>query len=213
MADGPFTCTECDRPVQRAGAACSATCRSRRKRRRDSEAASGRSTSKLVTDDAERAAREALRKHIEPVVKEAITDELVQRIHDMIGGVPDAIDAVLEDISPQPDDEGNLTDAQLDRRQRAYTQLLKLTAGNSNLVPDINADKQRDLTVIFGGAMARTGGDSDTDAPGVIESKECDACHTAKPLSEFVGSSDRCKVCFKEMQDAARGILPELRGE
>lgn len=208
----PYTCTECDRPVRRPGAACSATCRSRRKRRVDAQAASGRDVTKLVTDEAERVAQKELAEALRPVVKEAITQDVVDRIHEMIGGMPDAIEALMEDISPEPGGpDGELTSDQLDRRQRAYSQLFKLTAGNRNLVPDINADKNRDLTVIFGGALARTeiqrqSGDVDPTS-GVIESKECDSCHVGKPLSEFVGSSDRCKTCFQEMREAAMGVL------
>lgn len=210
-ADGPYTCTECDRPVNRPGAACSATCRSRRKRRRDAEAASGREVTKLVTDEAERAASELLRENLKPVVKEAITEDLVSRIHEMIGAMPEAIEALIEDINPEPDGpDGELTDDQLDRRQRAYTQLFKLTAANKNLVPDINADKQRDLTVIFGGALARSEIAKERlgeEVSGVIESKTCDACGVAKSLEDFVGTSDRCQQCFDEMREAAVGIV------
>jgi bacterioferritin-associated ferredoxin len=41
----------------------------------------------------------------------------------------------------------------------------------------------------------------------VIESKVCDSCETAKPLTEFVGTSDRCQECFDKMRDIGRSII------
>lgn len=200
MTDGGRTCTECDNPVAGRALTCSATCRSRRSRRQRETLASGRDVPTLVTDELERAAQAEFQEQLKPVIKEAITEDVLDAIHDMIGLLPSAIAAIRDDLTS--DDK--------DLRQRAYTQLLRHTAGSKSIVPDVNADKQRDVNVTFGVPRPEDL-DRATDSQGqeVIQTKECDTCHTAKPLSEFVANSDRCETCFGEMREQAKALLGE----
>lgn len=163
---------------------------------------------KLVTDEAELIARSELQKAIAPVVKEAITEDVLGAVRDMIGLLPDAIAAIKEDIgSDDPD-----------IRQRAYTLLVKHTAGSRNLVPDVNEAKQRDLTVVFGIPRPDGTGEARSDGTtGVIESKACDSCHVVKPADSehFVQGTDRCRECFDSMRASAMSLVVEggIRGD
>jgi hypothetical protein len=193
----PRLCTECDNPVEGNRITCSDRCRKKRHARRRKTLPSRHST----PEAAEKATQELLREELRPLIRETITQDLLDSIHNLVGSLPDAIAAAIEDLNAK----GSSPEV-LDRRQRAYTLLMRHSVGNANLVPDINEGKRQALTVHFdlprpGGLVHGEGGTE------TIQTKECDTCHAHKPIDDFVGSSDRCQVCFDRMRDAAKELL------
>lgn len=144
--------------------------------------------------------REVLAEEIRPVVREAITAEVLDAVHDLIGHLPKAI-TVAAQLLDHPDER---------IRYDAANLIMRHTAGNKSVVPDVNADAQRDLTVHFN--LPRPDGPRQGDADegtGVIETKQCDSCGEHKPIGpeHFMGQSDRCVECFKRMQGIGQGIV------
>jgi hypothetical protein len=125
---------------------------------------------------------------IRPMIREAITEDTIQAIHQMVGLTSRAVSAIEEDLGSE--------DALI--RQRAYTLLIKYTVGNRAVVPETPVDHNAPINITFGlPRPADADNMIDADAQ-VLETKECDACHQDKPLSDFVANSDRCGVCFEE---------------
>lgn len=187
--DGP----KCDKPAKPRSKYCSRNCCAARSRANRRQAASGRTPGTLVTDEAERAAQELLREELRPHVREAITEEVLRGIVQLIGHVPAAVEKAAAALN-SPDEEVRL---------KAATLILRHSAGNKAIVPDINEDKQRELNVFFN--LPRP------DRLEVIEGaatteKVCDSCGETKPPPEFVGNSDRCTVCFERIREAAREL-------
>ena len=135
MADGGRHCTECDEPVSGRALTCSATCRKRRSVRIRTARTAGRPLDTIAGDDAERAAQEILRDELKPVIREALTEDVLSGIRTLVQHLPKATTRLVEDLDS--------TDELV--RQRAYMELLKRTVGNQNIVPDVNADKQQDV--------------------------------------------------------------------
>jgi hypothetical protein len=178
----------CEDPTGKCRSAVSA-----RRRRGDG---SGRDAGRLVSDDAEKAAQDVLREELRPVIREAITEEVLDGIKKLVGHVPAAVQ-VAADALKSADERTRLD---------AATLLLRHSAGNKAIVPDINEGRHAPMTVVFGVPrpedLAREPGES-----GVIEAKECDSCGTSKPLDQFVGTSDRCQLCFDKMRAIGQGII------
>lgn len=176
---------------------CSDACRFRRSR----DKRSGRGTREAVPDLIENGivpvTQQVLAEELRPVIREAITEEVLAGVHQLIGHVPAAIQRAAELLDS--------SDETL--RYQAAALILRHTAGNKNVVPDVNEGRQRDLHVTF--ALPRPQGptQADGESTGVIETKECDSCGHTKTLDEFMGQSDRCKECFGKMQAIGQGII------
>lgn len=198
-------CTECGASLagkRKEAVVCSPACRSKRHRRVGAGKSSGRSVEQLTHDEVEKAAQEALKEAVAPVVRESLTDEVLAALGTLVGLVPSAVEALKEDLAG--DDH--------DRRQRAYTQLLRYTAGHGALVPD-QTDQTRHVTVLLDGIPH-----APTERPAVTEAtnghadlvslKECDTCHVSKPADaeHFVGASDRCWDCFNKIRSSVDAI-------
>jgi hypothetical protein len=134
-----------------------------------------------------------LREELRPVIREAITQQVLDGIHDLIGHVPKAV-AVAAGLLDSTDEK---------TRYDAATLILRHTTGNKAVVPDVNAGQGNDLTVHFNVPRPET---VEGQASGVIETKECDSCHTTKPLDQFVGTSYRCVTCYNKMQDLVKQL-------
>lgn len=197
MADGR-KCSECGGSLAgRASTAktCSDRCRALRSRRQSANLASGRKVDTLVTDDAERAAQELLRDELRPVVREAITKEVLDGIHSLIGHIPKAV-AVASELLGSEDEKTRYDAAKL---------ILQHTTGNKSVVPDINAGQANDLNITF--ALPRPEDTREGFVEGeVITEQECDSCHKIKPLSDFVGGSERCSECYGKMQALIKSL-------
>lgn len=170
-----------------------------------------------INNEMDDAVHETLQEELRPVVREAITEDVLRSIQSAVGLVPSALSAIQEDLGS--------SDAVL--RQRAATLLLKYTLGHPALIPDANDDGHKQIIVNFEG-MHRppevTGQPAVTveaeeveSTPNVLpqsvdsedELRECDNCGASKPDSEFVENSDRCVKCFEEQQALAESLLGE----
>lgn len=160
------------------------------------------------TDDA---IHEELSKALGPVVREAITDDVLRSIQSAVGLVPSALTAIAEDLAG--DD--------LPLRHRAAQLLLKYTLGNAAVAPTEEATEGKQIIVQFEG-MSRPESHA-PDPPDVVEAEatevlpldentqnECERCHETKPLSDFVEASDCCQACFDKQQEQMKKLNEEL---
>jgi hypothetical protein len=172
-------------------------CRQKMAARRRDGAASGRTPGELVSDEAEAAAQELLRDELRPVVREAITEDVLEGVRKLIGHVPKAVEVAAALLTS--DDEKTRFDA--------AALILRHTTGNKNIVPDVNEGKHQAMTVVFG--IPRPQVVEGEIEGGVIETKECDSCGESKPndAEHFVGNSDRCVTCFDRMRQIGQGIV------
>lgn len=196
----PRKCTECDNPVSGRQITCSDRCRSRRSKRQRETLASGRDVPKLVTDEAERIAQEELRKQIVPVVREALTEEVLRGIESLVGSVPDAV-LVAQELLKDDDPE---------TRYKAAALIMRHSIGNRQIVPDVNASVDPNMTVIFNVPQQDRAAPNSTGtlvSGDAVETKECDSCFKHKPLDDFESGSDRCTECFNTMRAKAIATL------
>lgn len=213
--DGPLynlKCSECPewfvatRPDAKT---CSDKCRghrSRRKRRNKRNSAHASHTDvehqpvkKIIDGVVEDVARDQLTKELQPVVREAITEDTLRAIRNMVNLTPNAV-AVLEE---------DLASTNPTIRQRAYTLILKYTVGHPAVVRQEDTDPHQQLVVNFGAMPRPTEGDDGTVDAEVIEERECATCHEVKVLDEFVGNSDRCHACHNELLAQAAPFLEQ----
>jgi hypothetical protein len=202
VADGgQRLCTECGTPVSGRALTCSDSCRSKRSRRISRLAEPSRDVPDAVSKDREEVVADLLREELRPVVREAITAEVLDGIQDLVAHVPKAIAAAAKDLESADDTT----------RAKAYALILRHTLGNASIVPDLSGENTQNIEVHF--ALPRADGSAPPEQnghdPGVIETKECDSCRKSKPLSDFVGTSDRCRKCFDTMRESAKGLLGE----
>jgi len=152
-----------------------------------------------------------IERELVPVVRAAITDDVMHAIHGIVGLLPIAEAALLEDLG-SPDKI---------LRQKAYTLLMRYTVGHGSLVPQTDPTPPG-LVVNFTG-MPRPAeqpapvvmGPAITEATVVGETLICNACAEQKPRDEFVGRSDRCEMCHEKLIGRARELessIKELNG-
>jgi hypothetical protein len=198
-------CSECGgplgphAPINRK--TCKDACRSKRSRRlKASRKRAGQNRAhppelqplyQADTGKIEDVGMEVMREEIRPVVREALTDDVLRSIEDLVNLTPLVVSKIKEDIEQD-------TDKTL--RQRAYSLVAKYTLGNPAVAPAAQDPAQAGLTVHFN--MPRPGDTSTPglEAPEVIELRHCTECNADKPASEFVGASERCQSCHDELQ-------------
>lgn len=201
------TCSECGTPLEGNDPrrkTCTASCRAKRSRRlkRKTDAATAararpahqRHVAAIVEDEIPDVAHEVIAEELRPIVREAITEEVLRSIDQLVALTPDAIKALGEDLES--------TDDRV--RQTAYTLALKYTVGNAAITSD---DQPTGLVVNF--ELPRPGRVAQEDAvPADSEEvKECLVCQEDKPLSEFVSNSDRCTTCHAAYAEKVKGLL------
>lgn len=129
--------------------------------------------------------KQAVREQVEPVVRAALANETLAAISKLVKLVPSAIDALEEDL---------LGDDPL-LRQRAYSLLIKYTAGHPAIVRPDDATGAGQMVVNFN--LPRPDSNpQELNADEVIEMKTCDLCDTAKPSTEMVAGANRCQSCM-----------------
>jgi hypothetical protein len=204
MPNYPVTrvCTECGEQLGADAAptklTCSDNCRGKRSRRlkrsrkrevdpdiRDVHSETGRQILSV--------SREVMMDELRPIVREAITEDITRAIAGMVALTPRAIEVLGEHL----DDEDTAT------QQRAAALVTKYTMGHPAFVRPEEDNSGKQVVVQFN--LPRP--DSVDGTAEVIiddETKECDMCHTDKPLSQFVDGSNRCRQCFEDFQAAVR---------
>lgn len=202
-------CTECSAPLvnedgtpKPAGTkTCSIKCKSKRGRRIKAArlAASSKSPYAPELQDMAAAAQgkavdvaqQVMAEELRPIVREAITHDVLRAIETLVGLNEDAI-AVLK-TQLESDDE---TIA-----QRAATLIMKYTLGNPSVAPPPSEKAPAPMTVTFN--IPRPGDMSQPEsAPAeAVELRTCTDCGNAKPEQDFVGASPRCQECFDGLHE------------
>lgn len=199
-------CSECGASLSGRSAlakTCSDKCRAARTRRIRRAQREGNSlpdelkaVSEIVRSEQPDIVHDLVESELRPIVREAITEDVMRSINEMVALTPTAIAAIKEDL--------NSEDRHL--RNKAYTLLVKYTVGNRAIVGDKEDDDAKNITVNF--SMPRPGETDEVPLPAEAEEvKPCDSCGTDKPLSEFVAGSDRCQVCFDEAKAYAMKVV------
>lgn len=139
------------------------------------------------------AAHEVMVDELRPIVREAMTEDVLKSISSMVKLNPKAI-AVLEEQMSSDDET---------IAQRAATLFLKYTLGNPSVAPPPTQAAPAPMSVTFN--LPRPG-DAVESAPEVLteastELRECTDCSTHKPADDFVGASPRCQECFDKLHD------------
>lgn len=191
MAPRMRICPECGEPNIPAGSrkkTCSDSCRTKRSRRiRREEKHPNAVFGELGHGEGRDVAIQTIQEELRPVVREAITQEVLEAIGELVGLAPKAIRLIEADLDS---DDPNV-------RQRAYTLLTKYTLGNPSVAPSPEVVPPA-FVVHFD--IPRPNGRLDNPPDEAVlseamETKECATCFADKPLAEFVGGSDRCREC------------------
>jgi uncharacterized protein YciI len=221
-------CPECGRlfVVKRADTVtCSPKCRSRRKRRQDKGVPEALLTAeaqahleeirKVADEGAIAVAGEILREEIRPIVREALTADVLSAISDLVALTPLMVAGLKEELTGAPlrDPETGLplkingepiiaVDA--DRRLKAIQLLARYTIGAPGLAPQPDV-KERPIAISFG----------DIPRPDWYgtDQRECDICLQPRLEAEFVDGSSRCTHCQAELEAQAAALVEPAPAE
>lgn len=207
-------CTECGTPLPGSDPrrkTCGDPCRSKRSRRLKRQKFEASHARKRNYNDEERAlnravrselqdvGHEVLKEELQPVVREAITEETVKAIGDLVKLTPTVVEKLTEDL--ESDDPAI--------RQRAYTLVAKYTIGHPAIVQPTDDPGQKQIVVNF--ALPRPGEEVQGQEAAVEveadEMRQCDKCGADKPVTQFIAGSSRCVECYEEQQAQAQRIL------
>ena len=199
-------CSECGKTLENPRArTCGPTCRSKRSRRSRKKRAPGGqklsdhlgTVSDVVSKRTKDTAHEVLKEEMRPVVREAITSDVLCAINEMVALMPRAVELIRQDLENEADPA---------LRQRAYTLLTRYTLGNPSVAP-VSAEQQpAPMSVVFqlprpGDAPASVDAPVDVVAQEVPEAvKDCQECGGAFPLSAFPDDAARCQECHDELR-------------
>lgn len=210
-------CTECPNLLPRGSdrITCSDNCRAKRSRRlrREKQAAARQGAQtvrekegiaiprlrEIVNEDIKEIAHEVAQQELRPVVRSAITEDVLASVGAMMGLAPLAVEALAADMQS----------ADPAVRQKAYALWFKYTVGNQ-AVAGATDDAGRVLNVHF--AMPRPDAAStqefvDEPVADADEYKVCDMCGNEKPANQFVANSDRCGDCAEKLRAKAQELL------
>ncbi len=140
--------------------------------------------------------RDVLRDEVTPIVREALTDDVLVGIRDLVRLTPKMIAAIEQDLTNTDDTV----------RQKAYTLLARYTLGNPSIAPAPTTPATSPMSVFF--EMPRPG-DSSQTSDAVLEAnatevKTCAECGVEKDAALFVGTSDRCRGCHDRLRSTVR---------
>jgi hypothetical protein len=144
------------------------------------------------------AAHDVMVDELRPMVREAMTADVLRGIDKMVKLTPKAIELLEEQLASEDETIA----------QRAATLLLKYTMGNPSVAPPPTQQAPSPMTVQFniprpGDATTPELALPEDDTP--VELRECTDCGEHKAAHEFVGASPRCQLCF----DALHATLQE----
>lgn len=207
------TCSECGKSLKGyapQAKTCGDTCRTKRSRRmraQNKAAAEKRSMpehqralSEVVHKEAPDIAHKVIQEELRPVVREAITEDVLRSIQQLVGLTPEAVAALQLDLQSEF----------ASVRQKAYTLILKYTIGHPAIVKPEDEGSQG-LTVYFN--LPRPSGETQEDNTDVtpmveaVEYRSCHVCGTERPVDEFVAGSDRCVDCHEKFRERAREMI------
>lgn len=181
---------------------CSQACRAKRSRRiRRAQKERGKQLNALpehqaVMRDIVRKtpdiAHEVMKAELAPIVREAITDDVMRSVKDLVGLTPKMVAAIEMDLE-SPDDRV---------RQKAYELVARYTFGNPSVAPQPQTPANAPMQVFF--QMPRPGDADEPVEAQVEELRTCVECGDARPSGEFVGNSTRCQECHDKLQAKVR---------
>lgn len=141
---------------------------------------------------------ETFKEELRPVVREAITEDVLRAVGQMMRLTPRMVSLI----------EADMADPDPSVRQKAYTLLAKYTLGNPSVAPASAEAVQAPMQVVFN--LPRPGSSAPESAPEeAVELRECCECHQHKPTDEFVANSERCSDCHEEVQARVRARFGE----
>jgi hypothetical protein len=197
---------------------CSTKCRTRRSRRRKlglpstvKPQFSPEQMRKMAEEGAVEMAKEIMRDELKPVVREALSRDVLSAISDLVSLTPLMVSALKEELTgaPMRDPETGqkilvngepVIGIDPERRLRAVQLLARYTVGSAGLAPQPES-KPQPIAVNFGSAPR-------PDWDGTAE-RECDVCNLPRQEAEFIGDSSRCTYCQQEIEERARSIVEE----
>lgn len=201
-------CSECSAPLGPHALptkkTCSKSCRDKRARRIKRQQLAGAAKqnknpqhleplSAATRGQLKDATYEVMKEELRPVVREALTDDVLRGVERLITLTPRMIQCIEEDLH---DDDKTI-------RQRAYTLLARYTLGNQSVAPPPQDPAAQGMTVVFN--LPRPG-DTSTGESGtpqdVIDLKQCQECTEHKPPRDFEAGSDRCKECHEKFRQS-----------
>lgn len=202
------TCTECGDQLSTRNPnakTCSEKCRAERSRRLKRQNEARKPPSKKpraifsdsfvesAQDMVEDQAKEVIRKELQPVVREALTEEVLRGIHDLVKLSPKVV-KVLESHLDSPDPN---------EQYKAASLIAKYTIGNT-AVNGAGEDEVKPMTLNINvprPASVENLDDRETHTAEGEELRECENCKELKTFDQFIGDTDRCKECHKKLQD------------
>lgn len=226
-------CTECGTPYTSRNPSSKVhndACRMRRNRRKKREgggftdfatdvsptADAMQEAAKHAIADLPQVAREVLGEELRPVVREHLTQAVLDSIGSMVDLLPLVHAALADDlvaVRAVRTHDGDIVyeadgepayEVDYDRRSRAVQVVLKHTVAHSGVAPQAEKPEMAPLSIYFDGlqaplavstAPAIDGTAFDVDLPP--GTRQCDSCGEVKGDEEFVGASHRCTVCHE----------------
>lgn len=202
-------CSECGESL--AGKApqtktCSTSCRAKRSRRLKRKGSHGggfalpdemKTMSEVVRQEAPDIAHTVIAEELRPVVREAMTEDVLRSIHSLVALTPNAIAALQQDLESD--------DAVI--RSKATTLVLKYTLGHPALVRPDDTDPGKQLVVNLNlprpELPAEVAGDETHEGEvldDAVEVRTCDMCTTTLPVADFAADSYRCMKCWDDQR-------------
>jgi predicted nucleic acid-binding Zn ribbon protein len=200
-------CTECGEPLPPGSArtrkTCSDNCRSARSRRikrahntKQALPPEIAAVSDVTHGDTREIANQVIKEQLQPIVREALTEDVLRSIDKIVALTPKAIAELEKDLESE---DGFV-------RRKAVEQVLKYTIGHQALLTKDDTANERQLVVNF--SLPRP--DAEPEQPQLAEAEElriCDTCHADKPVAEFVDNSTRCQSCHDDIRERAYAAL------
>lgn len=207
-------CTECGNPLP-AGSSkrrktCGDNCRSKRSRRLrgakvTSEALPPHQAqlANAVDTEVPDIAHQVIQEEMRPVVREAITEDVLRGVKQLVALTPAAVEQLRADL------ESGVPAVQ----RKAAELVMRYTIGHQALVTKDETSADRQLVVQFN--LPRPDGEApqpevQADAE---EIRTCDTCGSDKPVAQFVDNSTRCIECHEQIRQQALARLMKGDGE
>lgn len=145
---------------------------------------------RIVRNESTSVISNVMKDQLAPIVREALTEDVLRAINDLMGLTPAAVSALKQDLESED----------VHVRHRAAALVTKYTIGHPALIRPSDTDGAGQLVVNLNLPRPETDNIPDPDAehPEAEEIKVCDMCGEDKPASEFEAGSERCSACFEE---------------
>jgi hypothetical protein len=201
-------CTECGKPLGKEARAGKVTCdqrcrqkRARRIRREREKAARERfdtpvaQVRAIVKGETKDATHEVMKEELRPIVREAMTADVLAKIGDLVGITGEAIETLKKQLESEDETIA----------QRAATTILRYTMGNPSVAPAPAEQQPSPMTVVFNVPRPgdSTSGSADTEGDA-DEVRTCSECGETKTVQEFVANSTRCQSCHQSIEEHVR---------